>query len=64
MLSQSVSKSCRQSAPDPVKLTVAFLLVTQLVSPLIGRILTAEEYGGAKVIPKFDGMIQDFDPFC
>lgn len=37
------SKSCRQSASDPVKLTVAFLLVTQLVFPLIWRILTAEE---------------------
>ena len=29
------SKSCSQSAPDPIKLAVALLLVTQLVSPLI-----------------------------
>ena len=57
------SKSCSQSAPDSVKLTIAFLLVTQLVSPLIWRILTAEECGGAKVIPKFYEMIQDLDSF-
>ena len=39
------------------------LSVNQLVSPLIWRILTTEECGGSKVIPKFDEMIQDLDPF-
>ena len=56
-------KSCRQPSPDSVKLTVTLLLVTQLISPLIWRILTAEECGGAKVIPKFYEMIQNLDPF-
>ena len=50
-------KSCSQSAPDSVKLTVALLLITQLVSPLIWRILTTEESGGSKVIPKFYEMV-------
>ena len=30
---------------------------------LIWRILAAEESGGSKVIPQFDEMVQDLDPF-
>ena len=56
-------KPCSQPAPDSVKLAVAFLLITQLVSPFIRRILAGEEGGCPKVIPKFDEMVQDLDPF-
>ena len=50
-------KSCSQPSSDAVKLAVALLLITQLVSPLIWRILTAEESGGSKVVPKFYEMV-------
>ena len=56
-------RPCSQPAPDSVKLAVAFLLITQLVSPFIRRILAGEEGGGPKVIPKFDEVVQDLDPF-
>ena len=56
-------KPCRQPAPDSIKLAVAFFLITQLVSPFIRRVLAGEEGGGPKVIPKFEEMVQDLDPF-
>ena len=57
------SKPCRQPAPDSVKFAIAFLLITQLFSPFIRRILAGEKGGGPKVIPQFNEMVQDLDPF-
>lgn len=57
------SESSSPPTPDPIKLTVAFLLKAQLVSLLIWRVLEAEEGGSSMVIPQLYEMVQDLDSF-
>lgn len=57
------SKTCGQSASDPVELAIALLLLAQLVPPFIRGILTVEEGGCPQTITELYEMAQDPDSF-